>query len=119
MHQFGILYLFMKITFADTDLEAIGRQPKLAIRKMGALSAKKLQIRLAELFNADHVGELVSGRPHPLQGARHGDFAIDLYGGDRLVFRASRQPPPHKPDGSINWSEVTEVTIVQFGDYHD
>ena len=109
----------MKITFADTDLEAICRQHKLASRKLGALSAKKLQLRLAELFNADHVGELVSGRPHPLQGTRQGDFAVDLHGGDRLVFRASRQPPPHKPDSSINWSEVTEVTIAQLGDYHD
>ena len=109
----------MKITFADTDLEAICRQHKLASRKLGALSAKKLQLRLVELFNADHVSELVSGRPHPLQGTRQGDFAVDLYGGDRLVFRASRQPPPHKTDGSINWSEVTEVTIVQLGDYHD
>lgn len=109
----------MKITFADADLEAMCRQQKLASRKLGALSAKKLQLRLAELFNADHVGELVSGRPHPLQGARQGDFAVDLYGGDRLVFRAFRQPPPRKPDGSIDWSEVTEVTIVQLGNYHD
>ena len=109
----------MKITFADTDLEAMCRQQKLANRKLGALSAKKLQLRLVELFNADHVGELVSGRPHPLQGARQGDFAVDLYGGDRLVFRASHQSPPLKPDGSISWSEVTEVTIVQLGDYHD
>ena len=109
----------MKITFADTNLEAVCRQQKLADRKLGVLSTKKLQIRLAELFNADHVGELVSGRPHPLQGTRLGDFAVDLYGGDRLVFRASRQPPPLKLDGSIDWSEVTEVTIVQRGNYHD
>ena len=118
IYQFGILHSNMKVVFADSNLEAIGKQAKLATRKLGQLSAKKIQLRMAELFNADHVGELVSGRPHPLQGNRLGDFAVDLHGGDRLVFRASSQPPPYKPDGSIDWNEVAAITIVEIGNYH-
>ena len=109
----------MKITFVDTEVEALCKQAKLATRKLGALSAKKLQLRLSELFNADNVGELVTGRPHPLFGDRKGDFAVDLQGGDRLIFRPAKQPPPAKTDGSIDWNKVTEVTIVELGDYHD
>ncbi len=108
----------MKLTFVSPNVEALCRQPKLATRTLGALSAKKLQLRLTELFNADNVGELVAGRPHPLAGDRRGDFAIDLQGGDRLVFRSSHQPPLVKPDGSVDWVNVRAITIVELGNYH-
>ena len=108
----------MKISFVNPDVEALCKQSKLATRTLGALSAKKLQLRLTELFNADNVGELVAGRPHPLLGDRKGDFAVDLQGGDRLVFRSSHQPPLVKPDGSIDWVNVRAVTIVELGNYH-
>ena len=109
----------MKITFVNTDVEALCKQSKLAARKLGVLSAKKLRLRLTELFNAENVTELVAGRPHPLLGDKRGGFAVDLHGGDRLVFRPTKQPPPAKTDGSIDWVQVTEVTIVELGDYHD
>ncbi len=109
----------MKITFASIEVESLCKQAKLATKKLGALSAKKLQLRLSELFSAEHVGELVAGRPHPLLNNRKGSFAVDLHGGDRLVFKPATQPPPAKPDGSIDWHKVTAITIVELGDYHD
>jgi proteic killer suppression protein len=109
----------MKIAFVSTEIESLCKQAKLATKQLGALSAKKLQLRLSELFNAEHVGELVTGRPHPLQGNKHGYFAVDLYGGDRLVFKPTQTPPPAKPDGGIDWHKVTAITIVELGDYHD
>jgi toxin HigB-1 len=109
----------MKIAFASTEIELLCKQAKLATKQLGAVSAKKLQLRLTELFNAEHVDELVAGRPHPLQGNRQGCFAVDLYGGDRLVFKSTLEPPPAKPDGGIDWHKVTAITIVELGDYHD
>ena len=45
---------------------------------------------------------------------------MDMHSGDRLVFRPTKQPPPAKTDGSIDWVQVTEeVAIVELGDYHD
>ena len=29
------------------------------------------------------------------------------------------QPPPLKADGSIDWSQVAEITIIATEDYHD
>lgn len=109
----------MDVSFDDTILQATCRQTKLAQRKFGAPSAKKLSLRLSELFNAANVSELVAGRPHALLGERHGEFALDLYGGDRIAFRPTGQPPPCRKDGSIDWSLVTAVTIVFIGDYHE
>lgn len=109
----------MKITFYSSEVESLCKQAKLATQKLGALSARKLRTRLTELFNADHVGELVAGRPHPLTRDKKGCYAVDLHGGHRLVFQPTMQPPPAKPDGSIDWNQVSAITIVELGDYHD
>ena len=109
----------MEISFADKSVEALCAQTGLASKTLGAESAKKLQRRIAELFNAENVSELVAGRPHPLQGARAGTFALDLHGGQRLVFKPTLQPPLTKKDGGIDWASVTKVTITELGDYHD
>lgn len=109
----------MKISFLDTDIEALCKQSKLATRKLGAESAKKLQRRLSELFAANTVAELVAGRPHPLERDRAGQYAVDLHGGCRLIFKPVKQPPPPRLDGSIDWAQVDEITIIEAGDYHD
>lgn len=109
----------MKISFLDADIEGLCKQPKLATRKLGAESAKKLQRRLNELFAASIVAELVAGRPHPLERDRAGQFSVDLHGGYRLIFKPTKQPPPIKSDGAIDWAQVDDITIIEAGDYHD
>ncbi len=109
----------MKISFLDAEIEGLCKQSKLATRKLGAESAKKLQRRMNELFAANVVAELPAGRPHPLVRDRAGQFSVDLHGGCRLIFKPTHQPPPAKPDGSIDWAQVDEITIIEAGDYHD
>ena len=109
----------MKISFLDADIEGLCKQSKLATRKLGAESAKKLQRRLSELFAASVVTDLPAGRPHPLLRDRLGQYAVDLHGGCRLIFKPTRQPPPAKPDGSIDWAQVDDITLIEAGDYHD
>lgn len=109
----------MIISFADENIENWCRQTKLATKKLGAESAKKLQKRISECFAASSVSELVAGRPHPLSHCMAGQFALDLYRGHRLIFKPTNVPPPTKDDGSIDWSQVTEITIIETEDYHD
>jgi toxin HigB-1 len=109
----------LKIQYHKKDLEDLCAQPKLATRKLGAQSAKKLQTRLNELFAVDVVTDLSMGRPHPLEHDRAGEFAVDLHKGTRLIFKPSQQPPPKKNDGSIDWAQVAEITIIGAEDYHD
>jgi toxin HigB-1 len=109
----------MEISFADVNIEAVCRQTKLATKTLGAESAKKLQRRISELFNAENVTELVAGRPHPLVRNRLGTYSLDLHAGKRLIFKPTRQPPPTKLDGGIDWASVTAVTITELGDPHE
>lgn len=109
----------MEITFGDRKLQKLCEQPAIAQKKLGASGARKLRSRLADLLAAETVQELVAGRPHPLKGDRAGQFAVDLEGGNRLVFESAKDPIPYKDDGSIDWSKVSQVCIVFIGDYHD
>ena len=109
----------MHLAFANSGIEALCREQKRATKALGAESAKKLQRRLSELFNAENPNELVAGHPHPLKGDLYGLFALDLHGGVRLVFMPSVQPPPKLQDGGIDWRAVTAITITAIEDYHD
>jgi proteic killer suppression protein len=109
----------MEISFADKKLKKQCLQEKEAQRQHGAKCAKKLKTRLADLAAANCVTELFAGRPHPLKGDKTGQFAVDLEGGKRLVFKPDNDPIPLSEDGSIDWSKVTAVCIVYIGNYHD
>lgn len=87
---------------------------------MGEENWKKIQRRFREMAAAEHVTDLVAGRPHALERDRAGEYSLDLHGGCRLVFRPAHPLSLHgvgeiRPD----WSVVTEVCIVYIGDYHD
>ena len=109
----------MQIKFRDSKLQKLCEQQARAQKKLGQAGARKLRTRLADLMAAQSVRELVAGRPHPLKGDRVGQFAVDLDGGKRLVFEPDHAPVPLMGDGSIDWSQVSQVCIVFIGDYHD
>lgn len=108
----------MEIRYKDKKIRDLCQKQAAAEKKLGAASARKLKIRLLALEAAARVTDLVAGNPHPLKGDRLGEFALDLAGGWRLVFAPANNPCPTRPDGSIEWSEVTIISIEYIGDYH-
>ncbi|HAG79047.1 MAG: killer suppression protein HigA [Pseudomonas sp.] len=109
----------MEVRYKDKKLREICEKKAAAEKKLGAASARKLKVRLLALEAATCVTDLVAGNPHPLKGDRLGHFALDLAGGWRLVFAPAHDPCPTRPDGSIEWSEITIISIEFIGDYHD
>lgn len=109
----------MKIQYGDKKLRDICERQAVAEKRLGAACAGKLRVRLTAIEAATRVTDLVAGNPHPLKGDRAGQFALDLAGGRRLVFSPANDPCPMHEDGSINWSQVTIVSIEYIGDYHD
>lgn len=109
----------MEIRYRDRKLRDLCEIRAVAERKLGADCARKLRVRLAALEAANSLTDLVAGRLHPLTGDRNGQFALDLAGGRRLVFAPANDPNPQRPDGSIDRSRVSIVSIEYIGDYHD
>lgn len=109
----------MEIRYKDKKIRALCETQAVAEKKLGATSARKLKLRLLALEAVTRVTELVAGNPHPLKGNRLGQFALDLAGGWRLVFAPANDPCPTHSDGSIEWSQITIISIEFIGDYHE
>jgi proteic killer suppression protein len=108
----------LEIKFKDGKLKLLCEDQLVAVKKMGSACAHKLRTRLADLAAASRVSDLVAGNPHPLSGDRQDQMALNLVGGWRLVFAPANEPLPRREDASIDWSEVTIVSIEYIGDYH-
>ena len=109
----------MHIDFLDLKIRKLCENSREAEKKLGSNSARKLRSRLSDLEAASHVRELNAGRPHPLERDRLGQFALDLADGKRLVFKPDHEPIPQDAHGNVDWSQVTAITIIYIGDYHD
>ena len=109
----------MDLIFANGSLKKLCEDPREAKKKLGEASTKRLQSRIADLMAAAQLGDIPAGQPHPLKGARAGQFAIRLSGGCRLVIEANDDPIPTTADESTDWRRVTSIRIVFIGDYHD
>lgn len=108
----------LEILFDNKKTRELCENKSKAVKKLGSDCARKLRTRLSDLEAVSRVTELVAGNPHPLEGDRSGQFALDLAGGWRLVFCPANDPCPMKDDGGIDWSKVTIVNIEYIGDYH-
>jgi len=109
----------LEVRYTNKKIRELCEKQATAEKKLGAACARKLKVRLLALEAATCVTELVAGNPHPLKGDRNGQFALDLAGGWRLVFAPAHDPCPIRLDGSIDWFQVTIVSIEYIGDYHD
>jgi len=90
-------------------------------RLYGEQQARRIRQRLDDLRAAAALSNFreLPGRCHELKGDRKGQLALNLVGGDRLVFEPAENPPPVKPDGGLDWSAVTSVLIIGIEDYHE
>jgi hypothetical protein len=90
------------------------------VRYWGPEIAKALALRLQQLRAADCLADLrqAPGRFHELKGTRAGQIAADLPHSKRLILFPEGSVL-HKPDGGLDWQQVTAVLILEVVDYHD
>jgi len=36
----------------------------------------------------------------------------------RLIFEPDHNPVPQKPDGGLDWTQVTRIRVIEITDYH-
>lgn len=111
------------VTFASKKLQKICASPNALIRIYGVACAQSIQQRLMVLRSAESLATFTPYGPpercHELTGNRKGQWAMDLYKGNRLVFRCRNHPIPQRADGGIAWQGVTAIEILEVIDYHD
>lgn len=112
----------MVILFKTSKLEKVCNDEKLMIKKYGSLRSKLLKRRLNELMAAnvlEDIRKLPQTRCHELLYNRKGQLSVDLDHPYRLTFEPANNPVPRKPNGKLDWTKVTEITIIGVEDTHD
>ncbi len=110
----------MEIIFRNAKVRKLCTNSSVAARKLGSVNARRLRQRLDDLHAADslEVMRVLPGRCHELEADRAGQLSLDLEHPQRLVFEPAANPAPSKPDGGLDWSEVTAVRILEITDTH-
>ena len=111
----------MKIHFSSEKQEKILNSSKELTKKRGPENAKKVRRRMDDLQAAVQLEAMryLPGDTHELHGDSAGTLAIDLHKGWRMIFEPAEDPPPRKPDGGLDWSQITEIRILELEDYHE
>ena len=109
----------MEVAYEDPRFEALLHNERELNRAHGTDVVKKLRVRVTSIREASNLAELhaLGGRTHQLSGNRAGRFAIDLSGRLRLEFRPT-PPVPTRPDGGIELTGVTRVTLIEISDHY-
>lgn len=111
----------MDIVFEDEKFEKECNNQRLLEKNQGAVRAKKIRRRLDDLRDANSLSEMrnLPGRCHELLYGRAGQLSLDLDHPYRLIFEPAHKPIPVKPDGGLDWNEVTTIKIIGVEDTHE
>lgn len=110
----------MKVGFGSNKLK---RQMGSAseIKRTFGVNAKRIQQRLSEMDAAPNLAvlqQIPAANCHPLKGDRQGEWAVDVSGNFRIIFKLDHDPLPKKENGEIEAIKITDVKIIETADYH-
>jgi plasmid maintenance system killer protein len=111
----------MKLNYKSKKLQKSVADISAIMKNYGTM-AKAINTRLNELKHATHLQELhflPQANCHELSQNLKGYLAVDVSANHRIIFEPANQPTPLKVDGGLDWSNVTEITIIEIAfDYH-
>jgi proteic killer suppression protein len=110
----------MEITYANSKIQKICTNDKIAQKVLGKNCASILRVRLKDMQKAESLEKLrfAPGHYHELIGDRKGQLACNLLGRTRLIFSSAEPPHPKKDDGGLDWSKITKIEHIEIIDYH-
>ena len=93
-----------------------------AIKATYGTRAKLVNQRKSELQAApslETIRAIAAANCHELTGELNGKLAVDISANHRIIFEPNHSPAPIKEDGGLDWTLVTDITILDIGkDYH-
>jgi len=111
----------LEILFASNKLERQLTDPVEMVKSFNKDRAKRISQRLDEIRAAQNLNVLRTipmANCHELTQDRKGQLAVDVAKNFRLIFEPYHNPRPSKPDGGLDWTQVTVINILAIGDYH-
>lgn len=114
----------MEISFGTKKLEKAFREGRSLQAIHGERRARLIIRRIQALRAANCLGDFWPpyGGPercHELTGDRAGQLSMDLDHPYRLIFSPDHDPRPKRPEGGLDWHQVTAIKILGVEDTHD
>lgn len=110
----------MRIEFKTNKLKKQLTDKRELVKALGQ-RAKKANQRMQEFKAAENlavISKIPAARCHELTGDYDGELAVDISKNYRIVFEPFHDPLPEKPDGGLDWEQVTAIRILRIEDYH-
>jgi plasmid maintenance system killer protein len=111
----------MQISYINKKLAKLLGSQKEVLRTYGPDNGKRILRRLDQIAAADNLQELSTlpqTRVHELTQNRDEQISVDVKHPYRLLMVPNHKETPRKPDGGLEWSLVTQVTILGIEDTH-
>jgi len=113
----------MKILFASKKLQKQFNQQKELQKTFGAQRAKRVAVVMMALRAAPTLGTFAPPyspphRCHELTGNKKGKLTLDLDGPYRLIIKPEHDPLPQRPEGGLDWHQVTAIKILGVENTH-
>ena len=111
----------MNVVFISDRLKKTCEDKAARQRTYQKDAADKLAHRLDDLRAAAHMGVVrcLPGSWEELKGDRKGQFSCRLDKKHRLVVKPTKQPPPLKADGGLDWAAVDAIIVLDVVNFHD
>ena len=113
----------MDIEFTSKKLAKEMNEAKAMQKAHGSKRSRILKIVMTALRAAPTLAVFAPPyspphRCHELTGNRKGQLSLDLDGQFRLIFKSQHNPAPMRPEGGLDWAQVTAIKIIGVDDTH-
>ena len=97
------------VAFDNKDIRTVCENEDIATENLGST---KLQDRLADIFAATTVRDLLVGSPKETEYESLPAFKIDIEDGIVMFFSPNHVKTPCLQDGQVDWDKVNRVKII-------
>lgn len=112
----------MDILFVSRKFANQCNNQHLLLKHQGAVRAKLIGIRIAELRAAQTLNDMRHvrrARCHELKANRAGQLSVDLDHPYRLIFEGVDQQGKSIPSRALDWTKVTIIRVLGVEDTHE
>jgi len=111
----------MQITFINKKLAKLLGSQKETLRAYGPDNGRRILLRLQQMADAGNLAELArlpQTRVHELKADRDEQISVDVKHPYRLLMVPGHAEASRKPDGGLDWTRITQITVTAIVDTH-
>lgn len=105
----------MELSFATEQLRSICESRRSATNKLGADTARSLEMVLADIEACQTVEEFTLLYGDQATSSKADRWQVSIEGAVTMTFASGHVSPPLKKDGRVDWRKVTRVRIEAIG----